>query len=123
MPQLAVNRIVVSEYKVHWAGWPNEDDTWDIGTGNIARGFIDEYHALTDLLRDIPVDTPLANPRDMVFKDDLPKPGRGRSSGASRQSTGSLGPARGSRRSTASSVANSEVWNLRLNTHMKFMLT
>jgi hypothetical protein len=123
MPQLAVNRIVVSEYKVHWAGWPDEDDTWDIGTGNIAKGFIDEYHALTDLLRDLPADQPLANPKDMVFKDDLPKAGRGRSSVGSRQSTGSLGPARGNRRSTASSVANGEVWNLILKAFMKFRLT
>jgi hypothetical protein len=123
MPQLAVNRIVVSEYKVHWAGWPDEDDTWDIGTGNIAKGFIDEYHTLTDLLRDISIDTPLVNPKDMVFKDDLPKLGRGRQSGGGRQSTGPLGPARGSHRSTTSSVTNSEVWGLRLNSRMKFMLT
>src|SRR5277367_29168 len=100
MPQLAINRVVVSEYKVHWAGWPDEDDTWDIGNGNIAEGFIDEYHRLTDLLRDISIDTQVVNPRDMVFKDDLPKSGRGRQSRGSRQSTGSLGTAR--RRSTAS---------------------
>jgi hypothetical protein len=109
MPQLAINRIVVSEYKVHWAGWPDEDDTWDIGTGNIAKGFIDEYHALTDLLRDISIDTKLANPKDMVFKDDLPKSGRGRPYGGSRQSTGSLGPIRGGRQFTVSFAANSEV--------------
>jgi hypothetical protein len=123
MPQLAISRIVVSEYKVHWAGWPDEDDTWTIGTGNIAKGFIDEYHAFTDLLRDIPVETPLADPKDMVFKDDLPKSSRGRSLGGSRQSTGSLGPARGSRRSTTSSAVNSEVCNSSFSTRMKFMLT
>jgi hypothetical protein len=112
MPELAINRIVVSEYKVHWAGWPDEDDTWDIGAGNIAKGFIDEYHALTDLLRDITSDTPLVNPKEMVFKGDIAKPGRARArpSGGNRQSTGSLGPVCGSRRSTASSVVNSEVW-------------
>lgn len=120
---MAINRVVVSEYKVHWAGWPDEDDTWDIGTGNIAKGFIDEYHALTDLLRDISIEAPLADPRDMVFKDDLPKPGKGRPSGTSRQSSGSLGQARGSRRSTATSVANSEVCNSSIIDHLKFMLT
>jgi hypothetical protein len=57
----------------------------------------------------------------MVFKDDLPKSGRGRQSGGSRNSAGPLGTAR--RRSTASLTANSKVCSLRFKDRMKFMLT
>lgn len=99
--------MVISEYKVHWAGWPDEDDTWSIGKGNIADGFVDEYHRLTDLLRDISIDTQVVNPRDMVFKEDLPKAGKGRQSGGSRQSIGPLGTA--CRRSAAPLPMNSKV--------------
>lgn len=56
----------------------------------------------------------------MVFKDDLPKSGRGRQSGGSRQSTSSLGTARP--RSAASLTANSKVCILIFKDRINFML-
>lgn len=75
-PNLIANRVVVVEYRVHWAGWADEDDDWSLGTGNIPKGFIDEYHVLTDPFRNIPIDFPLSNPENMIFKGDLPAVGK-----------------------------------------------
>lgn len=35
--------VLVIQYLVHWAGWPSEDDTWELGADNIQQLFIDEF--------------------------------------------------------------------------------
>ena len=39
------NEAIVVQYLVHWAGWPSEDDTWEVGRGNIPKVFINAFDA------------------------------------------------------------------------------
>lgn len=89
-PRLAHNRVIIAEYKVHWAAWADEDDEWTPGTGNIPQEFIDEYHSVTDPFRAISMDTNLANPLEMVCEEDLKFERKARK-GKARKSTGRRG--------------------------------
>lgn len=104
-PSLTKDRIAVSEYLVHWAGWPNEDDTWSLGTNNIPAEFIQEFDLLTDPLRGVPVDQPIENLESLIFAGDLTAEkkrikARPRKSGSTRRS--------GGRRSSGSKTKNAK---------------
>jgi hypothetical protein len=64
--------VALAEYNVHWAGWPDEDDNWSIGPGNIPKEFIEEFNQISDPFRCDPTDKPLLK-QDLVFLGDLPK--------------------------------------------------
>ena len=36
---------LIVKYLVHWAGWPSEDDTWEVGYENIPQNMMKEYDA------------------------------------------------------------------------------
>jgi hypothetical protein len=61
---------VVAEYKVHWAGWPDEDDNWSIGPGNIPTQFIDDFNKYSDPFRHDPINKPLSK-KDLVYLHDV----------------------------------------------------
>jgi Chromo (CHRromatin Organisation MOdifier) domain len=42
---LKPGEVAVVQYRVHWAGWPSEDDTWERGHGNISPHFIEAFRA------------------------------------------------------------------------------
>ena len=42
--RVAEDEVLVVKYLVHWAGWPTEDDTWEVGAGNIPSEFMDDYN-------------------------------------------------------------------------------
>lgn len=37
------DEVLIVKYLVHWAGWPSEDDTWEIGHENIPQNLMEEY--------------------------------------------------------------------------------
>lgn len=37
------DEVLIVKYLVHWAGWPSEDDTWEVGHGNIPQNMMEEY--------------------------------------------------------------------------------
>ena len=56
------NMVLVVQYRVHWAGWPAEDDSWERAQDNIPQGFVDQFIATTvphdekimaDLVKDV----------------------------------------------------------------------
>jgi hypothetical protein len=61
---------VVAEYKVHWAGWPDEDDNWSIGPGNIPIQFINDFNKYSDPFRYDPIDM-LLSEKALVYSCDL----------------------------------------------------
>lgn len=61
------DEVLMVKYLVRWAGWPSEDDTWEVGHGNIPQNLLEEYDtnvgdieeegllvtkAITDMTRD-----------------------------------------------------------------------
>ena len=44
------------EYMTHWAGWPDENDTWSLGPGNIPHQFIRDYNLICDPYRNDPIE-------------------------------------------------------------------
>jgi hypothetical protein len=47
---------VLVEYMTHWAGWPDENDSWSPGPGNIPPQFIRDYNLVCDPYRNDPVE-------------------------------------------------------------------
>lgn len=39
--------VLTVKYLVHWAGWPSEDDTWEVGRENIPQNLTEEYDTTT----------------------------------------------------------------------------
>lgn len=37
------DEVLMVKYLVHWAGWPSEDDTWEVGHGNLPQNMMEEY--------------------------------------------------------------------------------
>jgi hypothetical protein len=70
-PDLGRTRTIVAEYKVHWQGWPDEDDSWELGFDNIDAHFIKQFDEHADPLKDAGLAAIYDNPEYLVYPDDI----------------------------------------------------
>ena len=59
----AKDKIVVAEHKVHWCGWPDEDDTWEF-RDSIEEKYAEQYSKMMEGVE-------IQNVEDIVFQGEL----------------------------------------------------